>query len=93
MSDVHNNRELSRYEISDGSERIGFMTYHVDGDTVTTPHTEVDRSHGSRGYGQQLVKAALDDIRAQGRFVQPLCPFVQAYIDRHPEYEDLVKGS
>lgn len=94
MTDVHNNREASRYEIfDDEGARIGFMTYHVDGDTVTTPHTEIDVVHGGRGHGQELVKAALDDIRAQGLFVQPLCPFVKAYIDRHRDYEDLVKAS
>ena len=69
------------------------MTYHVDGDTVVTPHTEVDVEHGGRGHGKELVRGALDSIRADGRFVEPLCPFVRSYIRRHPDYQDLVKGS
>ncbi len=93
MSEVSNNREQSRYEIFVDGERIGFMTYHLDGDTVTTPHTEIDRAYGSRGHGQELVRAALDQIRADGRVVVPLCPFVEFYIDRHRDYQDLVKAS
>jgi uncharacterized protein len=36
------------------------------------------------------VRGALDDMRARGLKVAPVCPFVAAYIRRHPEYADLV---
>ncbi len=93
MADVRHNPEKSRYEIFVDDERVGLMTYRVDGDLVTTPHTEIDDAYGGRGLGQQLVKSALDEIRDAGRYVQPLCPFVKAYIDKHPDYRTLVKGS
>jgi predicted GNAT family acetyltransferase len=93
MSEVRNNHEKSQYEIFVDGERIGLMTYRVNGDTVTTPHTEIHNTHGSRGLGSELVRASLDDIRAEGKYVRPLCPFVRAFIDKHPEYQDLVKGS
>jgi uncharacterized protein len=93
VSEVRNNTEKSRFEIFVDDRRVGFMTYHVDGDTVVTPHTEVDVEHGGRGHGKELVRGALDSIRADGRFVEPLCPFVRSYIRRHPDYQDLVKGS
>jgi uncharacterized protein len=93
MADVRNNREKSRYEIFLDGNRIGLMTYRVEGDTVATPHTEIDPQHEGQGLGAQLVAAALDDIRAEGRYVRPVCPFVSYFISGHPEYQDLVKGS
>jgi predicted GNAT family acetyltransferase len=53
-------------------------------------HTEVDPTVQRRGLGSALVAGALDDARARGLAVVPLCPFVDAYIRRHPEYADLV---
>jgi predicted GNAT family acetyltransferase len=43
-----------------------------------------------RGLGSALVAGALDDARARGLRVVPICPFVDAYIRRHPDYADLV---
>jgi predicted GNAT family acetyltransferase len=53
-------------------------------------HTEVEPRAEGTGLGSQLVTEALDDIRARGLRVVPLCPFVAAYIRRHPDYADLV---
>jgi len=47
---------------------------------------------GGKGAGSALVKGALDQVRAEGLKVIPQCPFVKAYIDKHPEYADLLKG-
>jgi predicted GNAT family acetyltransferase len=93
MVDVQKNPERSRYEILLDGKRIGLMTYRVDGDTVATPHTEIDPEHGGRGFATHLVESALDDIRDQGMYVLPLCSFVRHFISTHPDYQDLVKGS
>jgi predicted GNAT family acetyltransferase len=53
-------------------------------------HTEVDQDAGRSGLGSSLVRSALDDVRSQGIKVVPLCPFVRGWIDRHPDYADLV---
>jgi predicted GNAT family acetyltransferase len=53
-------------------------------------HTEVDRTLQRRGLGSALVAGALDDARVRGLRVVPLCPFVEAYIRRHPGYAELV---
>ena len=60
-----------------------------DGTRVFT-HTEVDDEYSGRGLASRLVRLALDDVRSRGDLLVPLCPFVNAYIRRHPEYEDLV---
>jgi uncharacterized protein len=93
MVDVRHNQELSRYEIFLDGQPIGHLAYRVDGETVITPHTEIDPAHEGHGYGSQLVAAALDDIRGTGRQVRPVCSFVRQFISMRPEYQDLVKGS
>ena len=88
---VADNPEQHRYEVTDEDGSVlGFSAYRRDGDVVVFTHTEVDDSLEGKGVGSTLVRGALDDVRAAGLSVRPLCPFVKAYIDRHPEYADLV---
>jgi len=82
--------EAARYEIRDGDKVLGFAAYQRRGDTVVFTHTEVDPDAGESGLGSTLVRAALDDVRAQGGSVVPQCSFVHGWIDRHQEYADLV---
>ena len=53
-------------------------------------HTEVPAVMGGRGIASRLAHDALEYARAHNAKVVPLCPFVRAYIGRHPEYRDLV---
>ena len=82
--------EQSRYEIRDGDRLLGVAAYERRGDQVRFTHTEVDPQAGESGLGSKLVRAALDDVRAQGGTVVPLCPFVRGWIQKHPDYADLV---
>ena len=82
--------EAGRFEAHIGDERAGLITYRIQGGRMVLPHTEVDPRFEGRGVGSRLAVAALDAARARGLSVLPACPFVRAYIDRHPEYEDLV---
>lgn len=68
----------------------GKAVYHLRGGRHLFVHTEVDPSVGGRGVGAKLVRGALDDVRAQGGVVVPICPFFVSYLKRHPEYEDLI---
>jgi predicted GNAT family acetyltransferase len=86
---VDNPDEL-RYEIWLGEARAGFIAYDIEPGTITLIHTEVDPAFGGQGLGGRLVNGALDDIRARGLRLVPLCPFVRAHLRRHPEYNDLV---
>ena len=85
--------ELSRYELlaGDGGQLLGFVDYRPAGASVIVAHTEIDERHERQGLGAELVRGALDAIRASGRTVIPTCPFTAAFIHRHPdEYADLV---
>ena len=87
---VRNAPDQSRYEIRDGDRLLGVAAYERRGDQVRFTHTEVDPQAGESGLGSTLVRAALDDVRAQGGTVVPLCSFVRGWIERHPDYADLV---
>jgi predicted GNAT family acetyltransferase len=87
---VRDNRAALRYELTLGDELVGEIRYRVEPGTLVLVHTEVEPSAEGRGLGGRLAADALDDIRSKGLNVVPLCPFVAAYIRRHPEYEDLV---
>lgn len=61
---------------------------------VVFTHTETDPVFEGQGVASQLVRWALDDVRARGLRVLPLCPFVKVYVERHAdEYGDLVYTS
>jgi len=89
---VVDNPDGSRYEAYAGNERAGFVTYRIEPGVVTLVHTEVDDKFEGRGVGTQLASAALEDARSRGLKVDPVCPFVAAYLERHPQYADLVVG-
>ena len=92
MSDITNNRAQNRFELTvDG--HLAAAYYRLDGAVVTFVHTEVPPELGGKGVGSKLVKGALDQVRAEGRKVIAQCPFVKAYIGKHPEYQDLLESS
>jgi predicted GNAT family acetyltransferase len=80
-----------RFEAHFGDDLAGFLDYHSQPGLLTLLNTEVTRSFEGRGVGSRLVTAALDHARGHGMDVLPICPFATAYIQRHPEYGDLLR--
>jgi predicted GNAT family acetyltransferase len=89
-SAVRDNREELRFELVRDGEVVAEILYRLRPDAVALVHTEVEPKFEGRGFGSELVAGALDDIRARREHVIPICPFVRAYIRRHPEYNELV---
>jgi predicted GNAT family acetyltransferase len=87
---VADNPDADRYEVFADGELAGFVTYRLKDGRIALRHTEVDDAFEGHGVGGTLVSEALDDARARGLAVLPFCPFVKAYIGKHPEYLDLV---
>lgn len=88
-SEVRDNTAKHQFElIADGHTALA--AYRLAPGVITFTHTEVPEALGGRGIGSQLAKGALDQVRARGLKVVPRCPFIKAYIEKHPEYADLV---
>jgi uncharacterized protein len=86
---VRDNPAEGRYEL-DVDGKTAVLGYNRKGGIIYMTHTEVPEELEGQGIGGRIVKHALDKARADGEKVAPWCPFVRAYIDRHPEYEELV---
>jgi uncharacterized protein len=89
-AEVRDHPEASRFEVVADGEVAGFAVYRRRPGRIIFVHTEVRPEFGGRGLGGRLAAGALDAARAAGERVVPLCPFIAAYIDSHPEYQDLV---
>jgi hypothetical protein len=87
-----NNEARHRFEVSLDAE-TAYAEYRLAAGEITLTHTEVPKAFEGRGVASQLARAALGYARAQGLKVIPLCPFMAAYITKHPEWRDLVKAS
>ena len=86
---VIRNDSRSRFELEqDGA--IAFANFIPAPGVVTVTHTEVPRSLREGGIGTRLVLGMLDDIRARGETIRPMCSFVRHVIAQHPDYADLV---
>ncbi len=88
--DVGDRPDSGRYEIVLDGNRVGFVTYRLESGEISFLHAEINPAVEGRGLGSRLVSGALDDARARGLTVRPLCPFVSAYIENHPDYADLM---
>jgi predicted GNAT family acetyltransferase len=84
--------EARRYEawVDGESEAAGFAEYIRTAELIAFVHTEVTPHHEGQGIGSALVRASLDEARAAGLRVLATCPFYAAWINRHPEYADLL---
>ena len=91
---VRDNPDESRYELVVDGRLAGIAQYRLNSERITMYHTEVEPEFEGRGLGDELARAALDDVRRRGLVLVPLCPFIAAFIRRHPgEYLDLVAPS
>ncbi|MFY1632633.1 GNAT family N-acetyltransferase [Solwaraspora sp. WMMB335] len=89
---VEDNPARRRFEILVDDALAGFATYHVQPGEIVVAHTEIDPAYRGQGAGEALAHGLLEQIRGRGEQVVPQCPFIAAYIERHPEFADLVVG-
>ena len=89
-AEVRDNPDQHRYEMHLDDVLVGFVVYRQSDGARVLVHAEIQPEYEGRGLGSTLARGALDDVRARGLGVVPSCPFIAAYIRRHPEYADLV---
>lgn len=83
---VTRNDERHEYEIAVGGERAGIAGYRDEPGRILFTHTEIDPAFGGQGLGGILARAALDDAVSRGLTIVPYCPFIQAYLRKHPDF-------
>ncbi|WP_067437443.1 GNAT family N-acetyltransferase [Nocardioides jensenii] len=87
--EVQDNKDQNRFEAHVEGQLAGFAEYRRASDHITFTHTEV--SLEGQGVGGALARQALDAVRAEGGLrVVPLCPFIKSWIEKHPDYQDLL---
>jgi uncharacterized protein len=82
---VERNAAKYRYELYVGDKLAGFAQYHESGNRVVFTHSEVDDAYAGHGFGKVLAAGALDDTVAREKVIVPLCPFIAAYLRKHPD--------
>lgn len=86
------NEAANRFELEiDGA--IAFVTYRKSPGAITLEHTEVPPQLGGKGIGSKIARATLDAVRAQGRKLSVECEFIQSFMSKHPEYNDLLAAA
>lgn len=90
--EIVNNLDKRRFESVIG-DYLARIDYILDGETITYTHTVVPDELGGQGVASKMARFVLDYARDNDLKVIPQCPFVAAYIKRHPEYESLVWDS
>jgi predicted GNAT family acetyltransferase len=87
---VRDDPEGRRFELRDGDTVAGFLAYDRADEALVLVHTEIDHAYEGQGLGSTFVREVLEQLRARGERVVVLCPFVRAFLRRHPEYADVV---
>jgi uncharacterized protein len=90
---IADNPAERRYEAHVGDRLAGFAEYRAVPGRIVFIHTEVLPEFEGHGVGSRLAAGALDDVRARGLGMTPKCPFIAAYVRRHPQYADLIRES
>jgi predicted GNAT family acetyltransferase len=87
---VVDNPAKHRYEAILDDQVVGVSVYELVDGRIVFLHTEVDSGLEGLGVGSRLAKGALDDVRRRGLKVVAKCPFIAAWLKRHPDYADLM---
>ncbi|MFI5254404.1 MAG: GNAT family N-acetyltransferase [Candidatus Limnocylindrales bacterium] len=87
IADAH---AAQRYEARLDGELAGVLEYVVKRGRLALVHTEVLAAHEGQGIAGRLARFALADARRRELRVIAICPYVRAYLERHPEERDVV---
>lgn len=91
MTKVTHDTTAERYLITVDGRDAGYADYIQGNGVRDFHHTVIDPEFRGQGLSKPLIQAALDDTRAAGDKVRPLCSAVAGFIEKHPEYRDLVQ--
>jgi predicted GNAT family acetyltransferase len=87
---IRNNEAEGQFEVEVGGQ-LALLAYLLRGSTIIYPHTLVPVALEGHGIAGKLSEHAMEYARANGLMVVPRCPYVRAYVNEHPEYDDLIE--
>jgi len=82
---VRDNSVAERYEAVRGGEVVGIMIYERSRRRIELVHTVTDPAHRGEGVASVLVRTVLAEARAASLSVLVICPFLESWLQRHPE--------
>jgi predicted GNAT family acetyltransferase len=82
---------MGRYTLVVDGADVGELTWRMRGGHRAIDHTGVRDAYRNRGLAAELMKRAMDDARAEGVTVQPLCSYAVRYLEENDGYADLVR--
>lgn len=91
MDEIFHNVDGSRYEVARDGAVVGVLGYAEDDGVRDLLHTVVQPEFERQGLAGRLVRAAVDDARAEGLSIRPTCTYVQGWLDRNPAEKDLLQ--
>lgn len=86
---VNRHAQLDRYEARVGTDLVTVIDFTVSDNVLVITHTGTDPEFRGHGYAGRATEAMLNDLRATGERVLPVCPFTVDFMDAHPEFDDL----
>ena len=90
-TEVQQDQRMNRFELLVDGESAGLADYQIRDDTIVFTHTEIDPARRTSGLGGELVRGALNLVRAETDYrVVASCTFMAWWIEEHPEYEHLL---
>jgi predicted GNAT family acetyltransferase len=90
-TEVVQDAAMKRFELLVDGEQLGLADYQLRDGTIVFTHTEIDPAHREHGLGAELVRGALNLVRAETDYrVVARCPFMAGWIDDNPDYADLL---
>ncbi|MBD1575038.1 MULTISPECIES: GNAT family N-acetyltransferase [Vibrio] len=90
MANFTHDPKVGRYQVEVVSDHWAHLDYHRNQNTLVITHTFVPDELRGQGCGKILMETVLADIDATGHKILPVCPFVEVYIQRHPQWQHLL---
>ena len=87
--EIHDNKELKRYELKVG-DQVAVVTYNLSEPNLMITETLVPQALEGQGIASRLAKHVLADAKERGLLILPVCPFFSAYLQKHPEHAEAV---
>lgn len=82
----------NKFFVEKDSEEAATLAYTPDGNVLTVVHTEVSPNLSGQGVGKELVSEVVQYARAEGKTIDPQCPFARSVIEKNTEFQDVLEN-